>query len=116
MSDDRIQRIRRTLTEVFDLARTATFDVDMVDLGDWLAALDQTEFYVSRRKHDPGLFAHWAGMWNGHYISVHAKDVFSVLGQDIPEYGKFLTLPASETVNLRAEVAAPVADPGGGAR
>jgi hypothetical protein len=101
MNTQRVQRIHRTLTEVFDLARTAAFDVDMADFGDWLAALDRTEFYVSRREHGPGLFAHWAGMWDGHYIAVHAKDVLSVLGQDIPEYGKFLTLPASEAVNLR---------------
>ena len=73
-----IERIRWILTDVHELTISASF------------------------KHDPGLYVHWAGMWNGHYIAVHAKDVLSVLGQDIPEYGTFLTLPASEAANLRA--------------
>lgn len=97
-----IERIRWILTDVHELTISASFNVAPEDFGDWLAALDQPEFYVSRHEHDPGLYVHWAGMWNGHYIAVHAKDVLSVLGQDIPEYGTFLTLPASEAANLRA--------------
>lgn len=107
----RIQRIHRTLTEVFDLAYTATFHVDLADFGDWLAALDRAEFFVSRHEHDPGLHVHWAGMWNDHYVAVHARNVFDVVGQDIPDYGKFLTLSASEAANLRAEAIATA--PGG---
>jgi hypothetical protein len=105
MTDTHVQRIHQTLTEVFDLVHTATFHVDMTDFGDWLAALEQTEFYVSRYEHGPELHVHWAGMWNGHYVAVHARNVTAVLDVDIPDHGTFLTVPSIKSANLRGEAA-----------
>ena len=100
---ERIQRINRALVEVFELARTATFTVDVEDFGNWLAALDRTEFYVSRREGNAELFVFHNGMWRGHYVSVHARGATEVLGYEIPEDpDAHMTLPASEAVNVRS--------------
>jgi hypothetical protein len=102
-----VQRIRRTVNDLLDLVNTATFTVDLDDFGDWLTALDWEDFYVSRHETGPGLFVFRNGMYQGHYVALHARGATAVEGYEVPDRDdadRHLTLPASEVDKVRAEV------------
>lgn len=105
---DRQRRIRATLDQLSDLVKSFTFTVSAEDFGDWLAALDSTDFAV-RWFGDEGtqVHAHASGYYSDRYWQVHCVTA-GIDDHQLPDRDTnpcHLNLPAAEAVKLRTDEA-----------